>query len=305
MRSSHVLLGISLFLFGCVSSGKYDDLKAKYDAAQAQLTGEHAHVGTLEQAVAQHERDAAAQKAQLEAQKADLAELTRQRTEHSKQLADKLQENERLRGELASLVKDRSRLKDSTQRLQQALAELEQRKSEAERRVADFRALLDRFKTLIDAGQLRVQIVDGRMVLTLPSDVLFDSGSAKLSKVGRETVKSVAQVLATMTDKRFQVEGHTDNVPISNAQYASNWELAAARALIVVKTMIDGGMQSQGLSAASYGEFHPATGNETGLDRAVNRRIEIVVLPDLSSLPGFEELQKAVAAPAATAPAHS
>ncbi len=296
MRAFILPFAAAAFLFGCVSSGKYDDLKAKYDAAETALAGEKTHVGTLEQTVAEHDRTAQAQKLDLDAQ---IAELTRQRENHAQQIAAQLKTNQQLQTELAGLIKDRSRLKDSTSRLQQALADLARRKEEADRRVADFRALLDRFKRLIDAGQLRVQIMDGRMVLTMPSDVLFDSGSAKLSKVGKETVKSVAQVLATMSDKRFQVEGHTDNVPINNAQYASNWDLAAARALVVVKNMVDAGMPSQTLSAASYGEFHPAMSNDTAIDRAVNRRIEIVVVPDLSSLPGFEELQRAVAAPGA------
>jgi len=133
------------------------------------------------------------------------------------------------------------------------------------------------------------------MVLALPSDVLFESGSAKLNDVGKDTVRSVASVLVFMSNKRFQIEGHTDNVPISTTRFPSNWELAAARALVVVKSMVDGGMQHSALSAASYGEFHPAATNDTDQGRAENRRIEIVLLPDLSSLPGSEELQQAVA----------
>jgi chemotaxis protein MotB len=132
------------------------------------------------------------------------------------------------------------------------------------------------------------------MVLALPSDVLFDSGSARLSATGKEAVQQVGSVLSGMGRRRVQVEGHTDNVPIHNDQFASNWELASARALVVVRAMMHSGMPSDAISAASYGEFHPAASNDEPKGRAMNRRIEVVLLPDLSSLPGFDELQQAV-----------
>ena len=99
--------------------------------------------------------------------------------------------------------------------------------------------------------------------------------------------------LSTIPERRFQVEGHTDNVPIKTAQFPSNWELAAARALIVTKTMVEAGLPGERVSAASFGESKPAVSNDTPDGKAQNRRIEIVVVPDLSTLPGFDELQKA------------
>ena len=100
-----------------------------------------------------------------------------------------------------------------------------------------------------------------------------------------------------MPDRRYQIEGHTDNLPIHNSQYRSNWELAAARGLGVVRAMNEAGMDARLLSAASYGEFHPAASNETPDGRAENRRIEVILVPDLSRLPGYEELQQVVQAP--------
>ena len=88
------------------------------------------------------------------------------------------------------------------------------------------------------------------------------------------------------------MEGHTDNVPIRTEQFPSNWELASARALTVLKTMVDAGLPAARVSAASFGDSKPTAGNDTTDGKALNRRIEIVVVPDLSSLPGFDELQK-------------
>ncbi len=295
MRTSSAVVCALVVLCGCVSAGKYDDLKKQYDDAQAELAARHTKIQTLEQAIADAQTRAAELGTQMDKAQADLAALQKLRDDNGKQIVELQAQQSKLQGQLADLVKDRSRLKESTEQLQRALAELAQRKAEADKRVAEFRNLLARFKSLIDAGKLRVKIADGRMVLELPSDVLFDSGSAKLSKDGTTAVQQVASVLTTMTDRRFQVEGHTDNLPIKTAQFPSNWELAAARALGVVKAMAEAGMDSRTLSAASFGEFHPAASNTTDKGRAENRRIEIVLVPDLSSLPGFEELQHAVA----------
>ncbi len=194
--------------------------------------------------------------------------------------------------EKSTLLKDKSKLQSSVQEMTTALAELQKRKEEAESRIAEYRALLVKFKSLIDAGKLKVRIIDGRMVVVLASDVLFASGSATLSKDGKAAIAEVAQLLASIPNRKFQIEGHTDNVPISTAQYPSNWELAAARAITVLKTMIDAGMPTDRISAASFGESKPAAPNDTPEGRAQNRRIEIIIVPDLSTLPGFEELQR-------------
>jgi chemotaxis protein MotB len=128
------------------------------------------------------------------------------------------------------------------------------------------------------------------MVVALDSDLLFKSGSAALTPDGKKSVQEVATLLTSIPEKRFQVEGHTDNVGISSARYANNWELAAARAISVVQTMTDAGMPDTRVSAASFGEAKPAQPNDTKEGRAANRRVEIVVVPDLSKLPGFDAL---------------
>ena len=137
-----------------------------------------------------------------------------------------------------------------------------------------------------------VKIVDGRMVVVLATDVLFGSGSASLSREGKDAVSEVARLLASIPQRSFQIEGHTDNVPIRTAQYPSNWELASARSLTVLKTMLEAGMPADRISAAAFGDAKPAVSNETADGRAQNRRIEIIIVPDLSALPGFDELQR-------------
>ena len=90
-------------------------------------------------------------------------------------------------------------------------------------------------------------------------------------------------MLKSIPDRKFQVEGHTDNVPTKTAVYKSNWELASARALTVLKTMTESGMPGERISAASFGDTKPTKGNDTQENKAANRRIEILLLPPLQT----------------------
>lgn len=199
---------------------------------------------------------------------------------------------EALNAEKVALSIDKTRLQATEAELVKALREVQERKMAAEKRVAEYRDLLTRFKSLIDAGKLRVRIVDGQMVVELATDVLFPSGSAVLSPDGRAAVVEVATVLASIPERRFQIAGHTDTVPIRTARYRSNWDLAFDRAHSVLQAMIDAGMPNTRISASSYGEYRPTASNDTDEGKAKNRRIEIIVVPDLSQLPGAEELEQ-------------
>lgn len=263
-----------LFLaLACVPKKDYEALEAEMNALRVDLNGEveerDARIVSLEEALA-------AEKARAEGIEAQRARLSG--------------ELDALNREKAELLSDRTRLRSSVAEMEQALNELAARKRAAEDRIAQYQDLVDRFKPLIDAGRLKVQIVDGRMVVALATDILFASGKAELSDEGKSALAEVAGILADIPDRSYQVEGHTDNVPIQTAQYPSNWELASARAVAVVRTLIEGGMPEDRVSAASFSKNKPVASNDTKEGRAHNRRIEIVVVPDLSGLPGFDEL---------------
>ena len=265
-------------LSGCVTQSTYDSLKTERDALDDTLGEKNAALTTRDETIKR--RDARI----VELEQALAAEQDKAR-----ELGARI---DRLVADRAGLLRDRSKLQNSVEEMTAALVELEKRRSEAESRVNEFRSLLARFRALIDAGKLKVRIVDGRMVVVLATDVLFGSGSAALSKEGRSAITEVASVLASLPKRAFQVEGHTDSVPIATAQFPSNWELAAARAITVTKTMIDAGLPSGRVSAASYADKKPIASNDAAEGKALNRRIEITILPDLSTLPGFDELQK-------------
>jgi chemotaxis protein MotB len=206
--------------------------------------------------------------------------------------AEKAETIQVLETKLMSTTKDRGALQSSLEEMKKAMEEMKARQAEQRKRLQEFADLTRRFKKLKDAGTLSVKMVDGKMVVSLGSDVLFGAGSSRLSKEGLQAVKDVTAQLNNIPGKVYQIEGHTDNQPIATQVFPSNWELASARALSVVKTMIESGMPADRVSAASYAETHPVQANDTVEGRAANRRVAIVIVPDLSSLPGYEELQK-------------
>ncbi len=195
-----------------------------------------------------------------------------------------------IKQQLESTAEHASTLQADVATLEKALAEMQMREDIAKARVAAYQDLVARFAELVDAGTLRVEIVDGQMVVQIGTDILFPSGSAELSKEGQAALPKVGSVLAQLKDNEYQVEGHTDNVPIKTSRYPSNWELAAARSITVARALTAAGVGADHISAASYAEYKPAATNETPEGKQSNRRIEIVVVPDLSKLPGFEEL---------------
>lgn len=270
-------LTLLLLLCGCVTQQTFDTLKSERDGLQATVEERN-----------QALRDAEAKQKKTDTQVKELHAQLASEQDRARDLGARL---ERASAEMAAATKDKSRLQASVEDMTRALSELEKRRAEAEARVQEFKSLLSRFRALIDAGKLKVKLVEGRMVVVLATDILFASGSAALSKEGRVAVGEVSGVLSSIPRRAFQVEGHTDNVPIASAQYPSNWELASARAITVVKAMIDADMPPERVSAASYGETRPVALNEPAT-RAQNRRIEITIIPDLSTLPGFEELKK-------------
>jgi len=123
------------------------------------------------------------------------------------------------------------------------------------------------------------------LVVSLREVGFFDSGSAHLRVDSEAAFSRIAAVLGEKP-YRIRIEGHTDNVPIHTAQFASNWELSTARATELVKTLIvKYQFAPQRLSAAGYAEFHPIAANESEEGRKLNRRVDVVILAPESKNP--------------------
>jgi chemotaxis protein MotB len=175
------------------------------------------------------------------------------------------------------------------------LAQLRQQKAEAEKREAVMLDFQKQFAKMIELGQLKVSARRGSLVLSLPAEVLFPSGSADLSKEGELAVLEVGINLKKFPDRRFLVVGHTDSQPLAKMKvdptkpapcvFKDNWELSTARALTVTRFLVQAGMDPKNLIPAGSGQFDPVADNANAKERGRNRRIEIALLPALNELP--------------------
>jgi chemotaxis protein MotB len=116
------------------------------------------------------------------------------------------------------------------------------------------------------------------LVVSLREIGFYESGSSGLRASGRDAIDRLAAILKSRSEA-LRIEGHTDNIPIHNIHFASNWELSTARASDLIKQLIDRyQFEPQRLSAAGYAEYHPVAANDTPENRARNRRVDIVIL---------------------------
>lgn len=254
---------------GCVKKSVHEDVVA-------QMTSEY-------QAL---ERELGDTRANLAAREDELATCLA----NGEQTADTL---EMTQGELATC---RQRLEDARSLLAESdeaasalarrLEELASIEAELRERDAIFRDIVEAFEELIQNGYVEVAIERGRLVIKMPQDILFESGSADIGEEGQAALNEVAAVLAALDERQFQIEGHTDNVPIETRRFPSNWELSSARALAVVHLFEEAGVPATNLSAGAFGEHQPRVANDTPENKAQNRRIEIVMVPNLEAIFG-------------------
>ncbi|HVU03050.1 MAG TPA: OmpA family protein [Polyangiaceae bacterium] len=276
---------------GCVPHDRYD--AAVSDARTAHLSADqcNAELAHAKEEIARLEGVAKEATARADQRDTDLAAAQVATHDLQTKLDDATAQNAELRAALDRLGKNADALLAEKGTLGAALSEAKQRLDElrkaqaaADTRAALFRDLALKFRKMIDAGQLKVKVRDGRMVLELANDVLFDSGQTNLKPDGQKALTQLAAVLKTIPNRRFQVAGDTDNVPIGKSAFPSNWELSAARAVEVVRYLVKAGVNPPLLSAAGYGEYDPIAPNDTPAGRAKNRRIEITLQPNIEEL---------------------
>ena len=255
-------------LAGCVKQSTYDKALAQNKELTSELAAANDKQAATEKTLGDQIKDLKAQLGQLDDQtktkEADLSKLRDAKSETDKELG-------KVQGEKAATEKE--------------LAELRKQHDAAEKRIAAYKALQDKFRALVDTGKLKVSFRNGQMTLKLPSGILFPSASAKLSKAGETALADVTKILLDFKDRHFVVAGHTDDQPIATAEFKNNWYLSTARANSVVQFMIKQSFPPKALAAAGYGEFDPVADNKTEAGREQNRRIEIILVPDLAELP--------------------
>jgi chemotaxis protein MotB len=128
----------------------------------------------------------------------------------------------------------------------------------------------------ISNGDVAVRTSPEGLVISLREVGFFDSGSAEIKASSAVAFAELAEILRK-NGSDIRIEGHTDNVPIHNSKFSSNWDLSTARATATIRLLIRYKLDPERMSAAGYAEFHPVIDNDTPEGRANNRRVDIVV----------------------------
>jgi chemotaxis protein MotB len=270
----------SVVLVGCGHSedewqaqlAKYNQLSHKYSDEQAQNAQLQQELDQVKQHVAQLEGD-------LKKMGVNLESLNQQ---------------------LQATGTEKEQLAANLNQLKQALEEYKARAAQLERIKERFELLRNKLQKLTQLG-LKVEIRRNRMVISLPGDVLFASGSDKLRKRGEKVLGEVAQVIrsdAQLSKRYFQIAGHTDNQPLHGGPFKDNWGLSAMRARSVLVYLISpvgskgggGGLSPRHLDAAGYGDTDPVASNASPQGRQQNRRVELVLEPDVSEMLDLKSL---------------
>ena len=146
---------------------------------------------------------------------------------------------------------------------------------------AAYRKLEQALASLIGKGQVQVSLRELGVVIDINEVLLFHNGKAELTAAALPLIDEIAGILKGL-QYQIQVNGFTDNVPIHNPTFDSNWDLSATRAISVVKRFVAGGVDPTLIVGAGFGEYHPVASNDTREGRAANRRVSIVVVSPLA-----------------------
>lgn len=135
----------------------------------------------------------------------------------------------------------------------------------------------------VKSNRITITSDERGLIITLLSDNFFEEGSAKLNiSETRDTLLRLADFFNSdeLKNRRFRIEGHTDNVVVNNDLFPSNWELSAERAINVLHYLADYGVDENSFSVAGYADTRPKFSNDTPEGRAYNRRVDIIILDE-------------------------
>jgi chemotaxis protein MotB len=202
----------------------------------------------------------------------------------SEEAGSKAQALEKAKGELEEQVKGLETEKGSL------AAAVQAKDQELSKLKATYDSLEEKMKAEIDKGEIHLTQNGQRIQVDMVDKILFDSGKAEVTERGGEVLGKIGAVLAKVDDRLIQVSGHTDDSPIADkelqARFPTNWELSAARAVNVVRFLSEQAkVPGKRLMAAGYGQHRPIATNNNHEGRARNRRIEILLTPEVEARP--------------------
>ena len=251
---------------------------------------------TLENELASLQRENQRLKDEYEAMKKELIELQAKFSSlYTDKGLDAQMFNERLREKEAALEAKELLIAKNEALLRQRELEIQER----ELAILDLQRRLDKQDSItrsindalrnalvgFQSDEISIEMRDGKVYLSLSNKLLFKSGSVDIETKGKDAIRILGEVLKKNQDIDVMVEGHTDNVPIKTSLYKDNWDLSVARAITIVRMLTSNySILPMRLTAAGRGEYMPKVSNDTPEGRALNRRTEIILTPNLDKI---------------------
>ena len=311
------VLFLLLALGSCVSSKKYKELEAQHNKLNARLRDSTNALRNVRGLFANEQRvgrDLEKEKAKLQQEiealrkrhAAEMDEQLRQRNQLQEDLRMEISDCEKrlnaLQGDKVGLEKNLADREKKMRELERALVEresllkkLEADLREREQRVQELENLLaaqkqkltelrDRIRQALrgfeGSDDITVEEKDGKVYVSLSQKLLFATGSKTIDRKGREALAKLSEILVKNTDMAITVEGHTD----SDGEDMLNWDLSVGRATAIVAELVKSGVDPKRITAAGRGKHAPKVPNTTPENKAINRRSEIILSPDLNEL---------------------
>lgn len=279
-----------LSLSACVSNRVFNDLESRYAELKDNFNRQTKTIESLNEELKDLTEKYVTQEASFQ-QTEDSLNLKQQKLEQLESSLDllKLQSESALKERITENEELLKKIAERENELADRMARVEELEGLIARQKQAMRNLKERLSDALlnfeDKG-LTVEARDGKVYVSMENKLLFKSGSWTVEAAGQNAIKSLAGVLAENPDIAILIEGHTDNVPYrGKGPLKGNWDLSTKRATAIVNQLLENpDILPQNLTAAGRGEYLPIAPNSTRSGRAANRRIEVVLSPQLDEI---------------------
>jgi chemotaxis protein MotB len=217
-------------------------------------------------------------KSELQKLESELQEKEKKLVEKEATLMDREKNNRELRLRLEKLEKD---LKLREKRVDELQSQIQAKDSS----VRSMKEKISEALTGYEDKGIKVELRNGKVYVSMESRLLFRSGRTDVDEEGKKALLQLANALQKDQSFEIMIEGHTDSIPIKTARFADNWDLSVLRATSMLRILTEeGNIQPERVIPSGRGEFKPVATNKTEEGRAMNRRIDIIISPDLSEI---------------------
>ena len=309
LKKAAILFIITITLNACVSKKVYQELETKFNnlrSSNSALVEEKDNLlaakKALEADLEKLNSDFDALKTQKEILDSEFASVQNKfknldesynvlSTQSSKKLAEQSQKNQELLVQLEEKERKLAIESARLEKLQNELAERSNQINELQGLIDAKEAQMQQLKNAISSALLNFEgkgltVVqkNGKIYVSMENKLLFDSGSWAVGSEGKNAVEQLASVLSKNPDINVLIEGHTDNVPYTGATVIDNWDLSVKRATAIVRILQNKGVNPTQITAAGRSEYVMVGSNATPEGKAKNRRIEIILAPNLDEI---------------------